>query len=150
MGELADRLRAALGDAYRLDRELGGGGMSRLFLATEASLDRRVVIKLLPPEFTSDVSAARFEQEIRLAAHLQHPHILPVLTAGAKDGLLYYVMPYVPGESLRHLAALTGDTTGAVKAYSHYLALRYDPEPSIKPEVDRIRAELARLVAERN
>jgi serine/threonine-protein kinase len=91
-----------LGDAYRIERELGGGGMSRLFLATEASLRRQVVIKLLPPEFASDVSSARFQQEIQLAAHLQHPNILPVLTAGAKDDLLFYVMPFVPGESLRH------------------------------------------------
>jgi serine/threonine-protein kinase len=97
-----DRLQSALGDAYQIERELTGGGMSRLFLANEASLNRKVVIKLLPPEFTSDVSSARFKQEIEIAAHLQHPNILPVLNAGARDGLLFYVMPYVPGESLRH------------------------------------------------
>ncbi len=102
MSDLLARLQAALGDAYHIEKELGGGGMSRLFLATEASLHRQVVIKLLPPEFASEVSAARFKQEIELAAHLQHPNILPVLTAGANDDLLYYVMPYVPGESLRH------------------------------------------------
>ncbi len=102
MPELHDRLQSALGDSYRLEREIGGGGMSRLFLATEASLNRQVVIKLLPPEMTSEVSAARFKQEIELAAHLQHPNILPVLTAGAQDDLIYYVMPYVAGESLRH------------------------------------------------
>lgn len=76
--------------------------MSRLFLATEASLHRQVVIKVLPPELASEVSAARFKQEIELAARLQHPNILPVLTAGAKDDLLFYVMPFVSGESLRH------------------------------------------------
>src|SRR5512138_465263 len=97
-----DRLQSALGDAYQIERELTGGGMSRLFLANEASLNRKVVIKLLPPEFTSDVSAARFKQEIEIAAHLQHPNILPVLNGGARDGLLFYVMPYVPGESRRH------------------------------------------------
>src|SRR6059036_2701109 len=102
MSDLLARLQAALGDAYRIEKELGGGGMSRLFLATEASLHRQVVIKLLPPEFTSDVSAARFKQEIELAAHLQHPNILPVLTAGVRDDLLFYVMPFVSGESLRH------------------------------------------------
>jgi TolB-like protein len=102
MPSLAERLQSALGDAYHVEKELGGGGMSRLFLATEASLHRQVVIKLLPPEFTSEVSAARFKQEIELAAHLQHTNILPVLTAGAKDDLLYYVMPFVSGESLRH------------------------------------------------
>ena len=98
---LASRLQSAMGDAYRLERELPGGGMSRLFVALESSLNRRVVIKVLPPELTSDVSAQRFKQEIELAAHLQHPHILPILAAGAKDDLLYYVMPYVTGESLR-------------------------------------------------
>src|SRR5437870_6106792 len=102
MADLLARLQAALGDAYRIEKELGGGGMSRLFLANEASLHRQVVIKLLPPEFTSEVSAARFKQEIELAAHLQHPNILPVLAAGSNDDLLYYVMPYVAGESLRH------------------------------------------------
>jgi serine/threonine-protein kinase len=102
MTSLRERLQGALGDAYRIEKELTGGGMSRLFLAEEASLHRQVVIKLLPPEFTSDVSTARFEQEIQLAAHLQHPNILPVLAAGARDDLLYYIMPYVTGESLRH------------------------------------------------
>ena len=102
MTDLQARLRAALGDAYQVERELGGGGMSRVFLATEASLHRAVVIKLLPPEFASEVSEARFKQEIELAAHLQHPNILPVLTAGAKGDLLFYVMPFVSGESLRH------------------------------------------------
>ncbi len=102
MVDLRPRLQAALGDAYAIDRELGGGGMSRVFLATEASLHRQVVIKVLPPELASEVSQARFKQEIELAAHLQHTNILPVLAAGAKDDLLYYVMPFVSGESLRH------------------------------------------------
>src|SRR5882672_5865305 len=102
VADLEARLQAAVGDAYRIEKELGGGGMSRLFLATEASLHRQVVIKLLPPELASEVSEARFKQEIELAARLQHPNILPVLTAGAKDELLFYVMPFVTGESLRH------------------------------------------------
>ncbi len=102
MIDLRPRLQAALGDAYQIDRELGGGGMSRVFLATEASLHRQVVIKVLPPELASEVSQARFKQEIELAAHLQHTNILPVLAAGARDDLLYYVMPFVSGESLRH------------------------------------------------
>src|SRR5438128_12645663 len=83
--------------------------MSRVFLATEASLHRQVVIKLLPPELTSEVSEARFRQEIELAAHLQHTNILPVLTAGARDDLLFYVMPFVTGESLRHRMTRVGD-----------------------------------------
>jgi formylglycine-generating enzyme required for sulfatase activity len=99
--DLAHTLQLALGDAYRLERELPGGGMSRVFLAMESSLNRQVVIKVLPPEFTSEVSAARFKQEMEFTARLQHPHILPVLAAGAREGLLYYVMPFVSGESLR-------------------------------------------------
>ncbi len=95
--DLRDQLQLVLGDAYRIERELPPGGMSRLFLATERSLDRQVVIKLLPPEYASEVSAARFQREVTLTAHLQHPHILPILSAGSRDGLLYYVMPYVEG-----------------------------------------------------
>ncbi len=102
MSELHERLQLALGDAYIVERELARGGMSRLFLAKEASLNRNVVIKLLPPEMASEVSAARFKKEIEVAAHLQHPHILPVLAAGSTDDLIYYVMPFVEGESLRH------------------------------------------------
>src|SRR5207247_7692821 len=99
--ELLDRIQLALGDLFRIERELQGGGMSRLFIATESSLNRRVVVKVLPPEWASEVSAARFKREMEFAAQLQHPHILPVLAAGARDDLLYYVMPYVDGESLR-------------------------------------------------
>ena len=95
-------LQTALGDAYRLERELSPGGMSRIFLATESSLGREVVVKVLPAEMASDVSASRFRREIEIAARLQHPHILPVLTAGVSGSLLYFVMPYVSGESLRH------------------------------------------------
>jgi serine/threonine-protein kinase len=102
VNDLQDRLQAALGDAYRVERELARGGMSRLFLATEASLNRRVVVKLLPPEMASEVSAARFKQEIEVVAQLQHPHVLPVHAAGSREDLIYYVMPYVAGESLRH------------------------------------------------
>jgi eukaryotic-like serine/threonine-protein kinase len=99
--ELREQLQASLGDSYVIERELAPGGMSRLFLATEASLDRQVVIKLLPPDAASDVSAARFQREVLLAARLQHPHILPVLTSGTSAGLFYYIMPFVAGESLR-------------------------------------------------
>ncbi len=101
MAELRDRLQSALGPAYRVESELGGGGMSRVFLAEEVRLGRRVVVKVLPPELAAGVSAERFEREIQLAAKLQHPHIVPVLTAGAKGDLLYYVMPHIAGESLR-------------------------------------------------
>ena len=101
MDSLQEKLQAALGDSYRIDRELPGGGMSRLFIATERSLDRMVVVKVLPPELASEVSAARFQREMSVTAHLQHPHILPILTAGSRDHLLYYIAPYVAGESLR-------------------------------------------------
>src|SRR6267143_5881700 len=98
---LQDRLQAALGESYRVERELGGGGMSRVFLAQEVRLGRQVVVKVLPPELAAGVSAERFEREIRLAAALQHPHIVPLLTAGSQGDLLYYVMPHIAGESLR-------------------------------------------------
>src|SRR2546421_306676 len=98
---LRDRLQSALGTAYRIDKELGGGGMSRVFLAEEVRLGRQVVVKVLPPELAAGVSAERFEREIRLAAALQHPHIVPLLTAGSQGDLLYYVMPHIAGESLR-------------------------------------------------
>src|SRR5437879_11590918 len=98
---LQDRLQSALGVSYRLERELGGGGMSRVFLAEEVRLGRQVVVKLLPPEMAAGVNVDRFEREIRLAAALQHPHIVPLLTAGSQGDLLYYVMPHIAGESLR-------------------------------------------------
>jgi eukaryotic-like serine/threonine-protein kinase len=99
--QLLDQVQNALGDVFRIENELTGGGMSRLFIAIESSLNRRVVIKVLPPEWASEVSAARFKREMEFAAQLQHPHILPVLAAGARDQLLYYIMPYVDGESIR-------------------------------------------------
>jgi len=108
MAELSDRLHAALGDNYRILRELGGGGMSRVFLAEEARLGRRVVIKVLPPDMAAGVNAERFEREIQLAASLQHPHIVQLLTAGANADLAYYVMPFIEGESLRARLAREG------------------------------------------
>ncbi|HJU90817.1 MAG TPA: protein kinase [Gemmatimonadaceae bacterium] len=106
--ELHDILQSLLGDSYAIERELGGGGMSRVFLAREKSLSRRVVIKVLPPELSSGVSAARFQREILVTANLQHPHILPVLAAGAEEGILYYIMPYVEGQSLRERITFEG------------------------------------------
>ena len=99
--DLRAQLQATLGSAYTIERELGGGGMSRVFLAEETRLGRQVVVKLLSPELGAGVSADRFEREIRLAARLQHPHIVPLLTAGDVDGLPYYTMPFVAGASLR-------------------------------------------------
>ena len=99
--QLRARLQGALGAAYSLERELGGGGMSRVFVALDARLGRRVVVKVLHPELAADLSMARFEREVALAARLQHPHVVPLLTAGETDGLPYYTMPFVQGETLR-------------------------------------------------
>src|SRR5690606_33006631 len=99
---LRDQLQVSLGAAYTLERELGGGGMSRVFVAREEALGRDVVVKLLAPELAQGLSAERFTREIRLAAALQEPHIVPVLTAGVTgEGLPWYTMPFVAGESLR-------------------------------------------------
>ncbi|MDB4875325.1 MAG: protein kinase [Gemmatimonadetes bacterium] len=98
---LRDQLQQTLGSAYDIERELGGGGMSRVFVAEEARFRRRVVIKVLAPELAEGLSADRFEREIGLAAALQQANIVPVLTAGVAAHLPYYTMPFVDGESLR-------------------------------------------------
>jgi eukaryotic-like serine/threonine-protein kinase len=99
--DLLPQLQAALGEGYRFEKELGGGGMSRVFVAVELGLTRRVVVKVLAPELAAGVSVDRFRRETQLAASLQHPHIVPLLTAGAAGDLLYYTMPLIEGESLR-------------------------------------------------
>jgi serine/threonine-protein kinase len=99
--DLKDRLQSNLGNNYSVDRELGGGGMSRVFLAHETALGRNVVVKVLSGEMIGELSAERFAREVRLAASLQHPNIVPVLTTGFADGIPWYSMPYVRGESLR-------------------------------------------------
>jgi tetratricopeptide (TPR) repeat protein len=99
--ELRDQLESALGATYAIENELGGGGMSRVFVATESALGRRVVIKVVPLEAGAGVNLERFKRETLLAANLQHPHIVPVLSAGEIDGVPYYTMPFIEGESLR-------------------------------------------------
>ena len=94
---LQQQLRDALGVAYTITRELSGGGMSRVFVAEETALGRRVVVKVLPPEMAAAGRIERFKREIVLAARLQHPHIVPLLTAGESDGLPYFTMPFVDG-----------------------------------------------------
>jgi tRNA A-37 threonylcarbamoyl transferase component Bud32/tetratricopeptide (TPR) repeat protein len=101
MRELGEELQANLGGTYTLERELGGGGMSRTYVAHETSLGRRVVVKVLSPELAAGVSVERFRREIQLAATLQHPHVVPVLATGEAAGLPWFSMPYVEGESLR-------------------------------------------------
>ena len=100
---------SVLGDAYVLERELGGGGMSRVFVAEEAALGRRVVVKVLAPDLRDTVSVERFRREVRLAARLQHPHIVPLFAAGAlPSGALFYTMPFVEGETLAASLARDG------------------------------------------
>jgi len=108
MSELFDQLQLALGASYRIDRELGGG-MSRVYVAEDLRLGRKVVIKVLPPELAGGLNVERFEREIRLAARLQHPHIVPLLAAGSAGDLPYYVMPYIEGESLRTRLSRDGE-----------------------------------------
>jgi hypothetical protein len=98
---LQERLQRQLGAAYRLDRELTGGGMSRVFVAHEPALKRDVVVKVLPPDLVTSSSVSRFEREIEVTAQLQHPHILPIITAGGEGDLFYYITPYIRGESLK-------------------------------------------------
>ena len=93
---MRDQVQASLGDGYVLERELGGGGMSRVFLARDLRLERFVVVKALSPELAAGISAERFTREIKLAAALQEPHIVPVLHDGVTaDGIPYYVIPFV-------------------------------------------------------
>lgn len=101
MSTFEERLKFALSDAYEIERELGGAGMSRVFVATETSLGRKIVIKILSPDLTADVNRGRFRREIQVAAQLQHPHIVTLLSAGEVDDLLYYTMPFISGESLK-------------------------------------------------
>lgn len=98
---LLKQLQESLGSAYTIDRELGGGGMSRVFLATENRLNRKVVVKVLSPDLAASVSADRFEREILLAAQLQQANIVPLISTGDTNGLPYFTMPFVEGESLR-------------------------------------------------
>jgi eukaryotic-like serine/threonine-protein kinase len=109
MTDLRSRLQDSMGTAYTLGRELGGGGMSRVFVAEEMRLGRQVVVKVLSPELAAGVSAERFEREIKLAAALQQANIVPVLSTGEMDGLPYYTMPFVEGLSLRARMARGGE-----------------------------------------
>jgi len=96
-----ERLQSSLGDRYRVERELGRGGMATVFLAQDLRHDRPVAIKVLHPDLAATVGSERFDREIKVAAKLQHPHILTLYDSGSADGLLFYVMPFVQGESLR-------------------------------------------------
>ncbi len=101
MNEIRDALQQQLGPTYTIERELGGGGMSRVFVAYDQALNRRVAVKVVSPELAASVQLERFMREILVAATLQNPHIVGVLTAGEVDGLPYFTMPFIEGESLR-------------------------------------------------
>jgi len=141
MTDLRERLQTTLGDAYTLERELGGGGMSRVFVADETALGRKVVVKVLPPELAAGVSVDRFKREIQMAARLQHPHIVPVLSAGETNGLPYYTMPFVKGSSLRARIAEgplpIGEVVGVLKEVARALAYAHEQgvvHRDIKPD----------------
>src|SRR6058998_2945707 len=101
MMDVLDSLRASLAPHYDVEREIGAGGMARVFLAVEQHPHRRVAIKVLDPEVSTRLLRERFIREVDLSSNLSHPHIVPIFSAGEVDGLFYYVMPYVEGESLR-------------------------------------------------
>ncbi len=101
MNEALDRLKAALADRYRIERELGAGGMATVHLAHDLKHDRKVALKVLRPELSAILGGERFLVEIKTTAGLQHPHILPLFDSGTADGFLYYVMPFIEGETLR-------------------------------------------------
>ena len=142
MADLLTDLREIFANEYRVDRELTAGGMSRVFLATDHALGRQVVIKILPPELTSEMSTARFKRESGLTAHLQHPHILPVIAAGEREGMLFYIMPFISGESLRARFQREGqlpvlDATRLVREVADALAYAHGQgviHRDIKPE----------------
>ena len=108
MVEFLNRLKAAIGDRYAIERELGRGGMAIVYLAQDLKHGRPVAIKVLRPELAATLGAERFLREIDTAARLNHPHIVPLYDSGDADGLLYYVMPYVEGESLRERLMRSG------------------------------------------
>jgi tetratricopeptide (TPR) repeat protein len=141
MTDLRSQLQTALGNTYTLDRELGGGGMSRVFVAEDATLGRQVVVKVLSPDLAAGLNIERFRREIQVAAKLQHPQIVPVLTTGETDGLPYYTMPFIAGESLRARLAAgalgVGEAIGLLRDVARALAFAHKHgvvHRDIKPE----------------
>ena len=129
MDDLLPRLQRAFSATHDFERELGGGGMSRTYLATERALNRPVVIKVLAPELLAGVSVERFKREVLLAAQLQHPHVVPVLSSGDAEGLPWFTMPYVDGDSLRHRIASgpvgVAEAVGILRDVSRALAFAH-------------------------
>ena len=119
MSDPRDTLQQSLGGAYTIDRELGGGGMSRVFVATDTTLGRAVVVKVVAPGLVEGLSAERFTREVKLAARLQQANIVPLLSAGDANGIAYYTMPFVDGLSLR--ARLTSGGPMSIGEATHVL-----------------------------
>lgn len=141
MSELLAQLRNSLAESYSIQEELGGGGMARVFLAEEIALRRRVVIKVLPPDVSSAVSMERFKREVLLAARLQHPHIVPLISVGEVDGMAFYTMPYIEGQSLRARLAKgplsVGDAIVILRDVARALAYAHEKDVAhrdIKPD----------------
>ncbi len=109
MPDTFERLKTALADRYAIEREIGSGGMATVYLAEDIKHHRKVAVKVLRPDLAAALGPDRFLREIEVAARLQHPHILPLHDSGEADGFLYYVMPYVEGESLRAKLAREGE-----------------------------------------
>ena len=101
MKDVIDSLKTALSARYRIERELGSGGMATVYLARDLKHERLVAVKVLRPELAAALGPERFLREIKIAANLHHPHILPLFDSGEADGFLYYVMPYEEGQSRR-------------------------------------------------
>lgn len=102
-------LASLLAGRFRVERELGAGGMATVYLATDVRHDRKVALKVMRPGLASELGAERFLREIRISANLQHPHIVPLFDSGSVDGHLYFIMPYVEGESLRERLRRVGE-----------------------------------------
>ncbi len=123
-------IEQALSGTHDFQRELGGGGMSRTYVATERALGREVVVKVLAPELLAGISVERFRREVMTAARLQHPHIVPVLATGEVDGLPWFTMPYVDGDSLRHRLGkgplLTGEAVSILRDVARALAYAHE------------------------
>ena len=130
MDALRSSIEQALSGTHDFQRELGGGGMSRTYVATERALGREVVVKVLAPELLAGISVERFRREVMTAARLQHPHIVPVLATGEVNGLPWFTMPYVDGDSLRHRLGqgplLTGEAVSILRDVARALSYAHE------------------------